>query len=90
MYPKMTKDMKNGLLPMTTLVRSDLAIDTGQLTAKQSRKRTSQMLKSPENRCTISLFFSSGKDTLFLYFATSVWKNVTNDLDVHKHIKPTD
>ena len=41
----MINDMKSGLLPITTLVLKDLAIDTGQLTAKQSRKRTSQMLK---------------------------------------------
>jgi len=37
--------MKKGLLPITTLVLSDLAMETGQLTAKQRRKRTSQMLK---------------------------------------------
>ena len=42
----MTNDMKSGLLPMTTFVLMDLMIDTGQLTAKQSRKRTSQILKS--------------------------------------------
>jgi hypothetical protein len=41
----MTNDIKSGLLPMTTLVRIDLAMDTGQLTAKQSKKSTSQMLK---------------------------------------------
>jgi hypothetical protein len=45
MYPKMIKDMKIGLLPITTLVLNDFAIERGQLTAKQSRKRTSQMLK---------------------------------------------
>ena len=32
---------------ITTLVLIDLAIDTGQLTAKQSRKSTSQILKLP-------------------------------------------
>ena len=42
----MMSDMKSGLLPITTLVRSDLAMETGQLTAKQQRKRTSQILKS--------------------------------------------
>lgn len=41
----MTNDIKKGLLPITTLVLKDLAIETGQLTAKQSRKRTSQILK---------------------------------------------
>jgi hypothetical protein len=41
----MTNDMKKGLLPITTLVLNDLAIETGQLTAKQSRKSTSQILK---------------------------------------------
>ena len=45
MYPKIIKDMKSGLLPITTLVLNDFAIERGQLTAKQSRKRTSQMLK---------------------------------------------
>ena len=45
MYPKIIRDIKSGLLPMTTLVLKDLAMETGQLTAKQSRKRTSQMLK---------------------------------------------
>lgn len=42
----MINDMNSGLLPITTLVLNDLAMDTGQLMAKQSRKRTSQMLKS--------------------------------------------
>ena len=37
--------MKSGLFPITTLVRSDLAIETGQLIEKHSRKSTSQMLK---------------------------------------------
>ena len=38
--------MNKGLLPITTLVFSDLAIDTGQLIAKQRRNRTSQILNS--------------------------------------------
>lgn len=36
--------MKIGLLPMTTFVRKDLAIEIGQLTAKQSRNNISQIL----------------------------------------------
>ena len=40
----MISPMKKGLLPITTFVRSDLAIDMGQLTAKQRRNSTSQML----------------------------------------------
>ena len=38
--------MNIGLLPITTLVLNDLAMETGQLTEKQSRKNTSQILKS--------------------------------------------
>lgn len=45
-------DIKIGLLPITILVRNDLAMDNGQLTAKQSRNKTSQMLK-----CGIMLVF---------------------------------
>ena len=42
----MTSDMKKGLLPITIFVLSDLAMDTGQLTAKHKRNNTSQILKS--------------------------------------------
>ncbi len=52
MYPNIIRDIKSGLFPITTLVRNDFAIETGQLTAKQSRKSTSQMLKF-----AITLFF---------------------------------
>ena len=46
MYPNTIRDMKRGLLPITTLVRKDLAMEIGQLTVKQSRKRASHILKS--------------------------------------------
>ena len=55
MYPKIMSDIKIGLLPITILVRNDLAIDNGQLTAKQSRNKTSQMLK-----CGMLLVFLGG------------------------------
>jgi hypothetical protein len=54
MYPNIISDIKSGLLPITTLVRNDFAIETGQLTAKHSRKSTSQMLKF----AIIFIFFS--------------------------------
>jgi len=41
----MIKDIKRGLLPITTLVLKALAIEIGQLTAKQSKNSTSQILK---------------------------------------------
>ena len=39
------RDIKSGLFPITTFVLNDLAMDTGQLTEKQSRNRTSHILK---------------------------------------------
>ena len=57
----MISDMKSGLLPMTTLVRSDLAMETGQLTAKQSRNNTSQILKVS----VIGSDFFTRKNTFF-------------------------
>ena len=44
-YPNTIRDIKSGLFPITTFVLNDLAMDTGQLTEKQSRNRTSHILK---------------------------------------------
>jgi hypothetical protein len=38
-------DIKSGLFPATTFVRNDLMIDTGQLQAKHSNIKISQILK---------------------------------------------
>ena len=54
MYPAIMIDIKSGLFPATILVRNDLIMETGQLQAKQSSMKISQILKLLINQIKIN------------------------------------